>query len=408
MDGRPVIGGRLPEIIRDPARIEAIARSWRDLVVETGATPFASPEWLLPWRRHYAARADAFLLAWLDGDRLLGLLPMVRRDRRLPPLRELAPWANDGTALRGLVDLVARPDDREALTRQAIAWLAGPEAVWDVCSVLRLPPGSATAPALARLARERGWRLASNTGVVRSDTFVLDLPDAGEPGTRLLGAKARHNLRTEARRFERQGGRYVALTDAAAVPEVVDAVRRLSAARWGRDERTFQGDPAAEPFLVDALRAFAVHGSFLAHVARDDTGIRAALATLVVGRRAVALLIGVSGDEDIRRHSLGKQLFAASIDAAVERGAATYDFLWVGGYKEAFWGARPQRMESLVVGRGLFGSLTALRAGARRAATGPTAAAGPASSATGSSSAAGPAASTPTADAVVEHPGGEP
>ncbi len=393
-------GERLPEVVRDPAAIEDLVPAWRDLVTETGAQPFASPDWLLPWRRHYASGREAFVLAWRDGDRLLGVLPLVRRVRRLPPVREVAPWANDGTSLRGLVDIVARPEDRESLTRGLAAWLAGPEAGWDVCSVLRLPAGSPTAAALAGLARERRWRLASNTGVVRSDTFVLGLPGPDAPGGHVLGAKARHNLRTEARRFERQGGHYEQLTDAGSVPEVVAAVRRLSEARWGSGERTFRGDPAAEPFLAEALGAFAARGSLLAHVARDAAGIRAALATLVVGRRAVALVIGVSGDEDVRRLALGKQLFASSIDAAVERGAASYDFLWVGGYKETFWGARPHRLESLVVGRGPFGSLFALRARARRAAA-PATPSSPAAPATPSSPAA---AATPSSPAVPGSP----
>jgi CelD/BcsL family acetyltransferase involved in cellulose biosynthesis len=262
---------------------------------------------------------------------------------------------------------VARAPDRELLTRSLVRWLAATR--WDVLSALRLPPGSSTGPALVEAARSHRWRLVSNTGVVRSDTYLLDLPARDGPDPHVLGAKARHNLRTEARRFERQGGRYEAVTDAATVPEVVAAIRRLSAERWGAGERTFRDDPAAGPFLVDALQAMAAHGSFRADVARDGTGIRAALVTLVVGRRAVALAIGVSGAEDVRRLSLGKQLFAASIEAAIERGAATYDFLWVGGYKEAFWGARPQRMESLLVGRGLAGRLVAWRASRRSGAT---------------------------------------
>lgn len=357
----------MPEVLRGADEIEALVPAWRALVIEAGAPVFASPDWLLPWRRHYGGGADTFLLAWRSGDTLLGVLPMAVRTRRLPPHRELAPWGSDGTALRGMVDLVTRPGDREPLARGLAGWVAG--AQWDVMSVLRLPPGSSTGPSLAAAARSHGWRLVSNTGVVRSDTYILDLPDATGADPHVLGAKARHNLRTEARRFERQGGRYEAVIEATAVPEVVAAIRRLSAERWGAGERTFREDPAAEPFLVDALRAMAAQGSFRADIARDATGIRAALVTLAVGRRAVALAIGVSAAEDVRRLSLGKQLFAASIEGAIQRGAQTYDFLWVGGYKETFWGARPQRMESLLLARGPAGRLVAWRAARRRGAS---------------------------------------
>lgn len=354
-----------PEVVKDPGAMLALVPAWRDLVRDAGAPPFCSPDWLLPWRRHYATRGDAFLLIWRDGSGLAGVMPLVRHRRRLPPVTELAPWANSGTSLRGLVDLVARPDLAAGIADSLIGWLGGPGARWDVLSLLRLPPGSETSGRLAEMGAAKGYGVASNTGVVRSDTYVLDLPRGEDGGPPVLGSKARHNLRTEAHRFERLGGRYEQPTGAGAVAEVVRAVRELSEARWGPAERTFRTDPVAEPFLVEALGAMADGDSLLLDVARDETGVRAALATLVVGRRAVALLIGVSGAEDLRRVSLGKQLFASSIDACVGRGAETYDFLWAGGYKEAFWGATPRRLESLVVGRGPIGGLVVRRVRSR-------------------------------------------
>jgi hypothetical protein len=43
------------------------------------------------------------------------------------------------------------------------------------------------------------------------------------------------------------------------------------------------------------------------------------------------------------------------IGEAVRRGCHTYDFLWVGGYKQSFWHAEPQHLDSAMVGRGLIG-----------------------------------------------------
>ena len=43
-------------------------------------------------------------------------------------------------------------------------------------SLLRLPPGSGTPGALDQLASREGWRSVSLTGVVRSTTYVIDLP----------------------------------------------------------------------------------------------------------------------------------------------------------------------------------------------------------------------------------------
>lgn len=367
-----------PAVIADPAAIEALVPEWRELVIRSGSSVFSSPDWLVSWRRWYATSFDAFVLAWRDGRELRGIAPLVRMSRRLPPVRELGLWGGSGTALRGLVDIVALPADRLDISRSLARWLAGPAAGWDTLSLLRLPPGSATGPAIRSLATGEGWHLVSQAGVVRSESYMLDLAPRGaplgapgHPPADVLGPKARHNIRTETRRFERQGGRYETVTAVEGVAEIVAALRRLSIDRWGPAERTFQADPVAEAFFRDALEAMARQGCLVAHVARDAAGIRAGLVTLVVGRRAVALLVGVSTGDDVRRLSLGKHLFAASIETAAGRGAETYDFLWQGGYKEQFWGATPHQLESLLVGRGLLGGLVARRAATRRAPTPP-------------------------------------
>jgi CelD/BcsL family acetyltransferase involved in cellulose biosynthesis len=184
---------------------------------------------------------------------------------------------------------------------------------------------------------------------------VIDLPADQEGWHEFLGPKARHNMRTEAARFARAGGRFEQVTDPAIAAEAVRAIRRLMTERWGERELDFAPDPDFEPFLLDAFAAMLGDGALFVDLARDESGIRAGLATMVLNGRAVALVMGVSYDERVRKMSLGKQLFDRSIAEAVRRGCRTYDLLWVGGYKETFWHAQPRTMESLVVGRGLRG-----------------------------------------------------
>jgi CelD/BcsL family acetyltransferase involved in cellulose biosynthesis len=138
------------------------------------------------------------------------------------------------------------------------------------------------------------------------------------------------------------------------------------AERWGDAEIHFRPDPAFGPFAGAAFTAMLAAGSMYAHVARDRSGIRACLVTFVLHSRAAAILVGVSVEDDVRRLSLGKHLFDASIETAIGAGCTTYDFLWVGGYKEAFWHARPRRLESILVGRGPLGSAAANYVALRR------------------------------------------
>jgi CelD/BcsL family acetyltransferase involved in cellulose biosynthesis len=345
-----------PEVLSDDAAIAAFEPDWRAFTADHATSPFDSPRWLRAWYRHYAGDSSPRLLVWRHDGRVVGVAPFVIRSAgRLVRRREASLWASFGPAIRGLADVVASDDHREAVFDGLVDWLAGQRQPWDVLHLLRLPPDSVVPARLREASLRNGWRMVNLTGVVRSTTYVIDLPadEQGRPG--FLGSKARHNLRTEANRFARSGGRFEQVADPAAAAEAVAAIRGLMTRRWGGRELDFAPDPVFEPFLVDALGALLTDGSLQLDIARDDSGIRAGLATMTLNRRAVALLIGVSQDEDVRRMSLGKQLFKRSIEAAIRGGCRTYDLLWAGGYKESFWHATPRTMESFVVGRGLRG-----------------------------------------------------
>jgi CelD/BcsL family acetyltransferase involved in cellulose biosynthesis len=359
---------RGPEVLADDAAIASFEPDWAAFAAAHAASPFDSPGWLRAWWRHYAGDARPRLLVWRrDDGAVAGVAPLLaRRSRSVNRVTELCLWAGYGPALRGMADVVPADDARDTVLDGLGEWLAEGPQRWDVLSALRLPPGSATPQAIDAAARDHRWRSVSLTGVVRSTTFVIDLP-ADEPGWQaFLGAKARHNMRTEANRFGRAGGAFEQRTDTGVAREAVGSVRDLTARRWGDQELDFGPDRAFEPFLVDALERLLADGNGYVDLASDGRGIRACLVTLTLNRRAVALIMGVSYDDDVRKMSLGKQLFDRSIGEAVRRGCRTYDFLWAGGYKESFWHAEPRRLESRLVGRGVRGGAVAVSTRLRR------------------------------------------
>jgi CelD/BcsL family acetyltransferase involved in cellulose biosynthesis len=357
-----------PEVVADAAAVEALVVEWRDLAATSARSPFESPDWLVPWWHHYAGQSRPRVLTWRSDGRLVGVAPLVAsRTRQLATaLTELHFWAGFGPALRGQVDVLAPDEHRPAVLRGLVDWLRDGPQRWDILNALRLPAGSETPPALLAAGTEAGWRTVRLTGVVRSVTYVIDLPADLDGWARHLGPKARHNMRTEERRFGRAGGSFEQRTDSAVAAEAVGAIRRLMTARWGDKELDFGPDPAFEPFLDEAFEALLGAGAMWVDVARDQSGIRACLVTFALNRRAVALVMGVSYDEDVRKMSLGKQLFDRSASEAIRRGCTTYDFLWAGGYKESFWHAEPRTLESLVQGRGLRGAWVAEAARLRR------------------------------------------
>lgn len=345
-----------PEVLVAERTIAAFEPTWRGLTAEHAHSPFDSPDWLRPWYRRYARDTRPLLLVWRHEGRVVGVAPLVAwRAGRLVRRTELGLWGSRGPAVRGMADVVATEEHRDDVVDGLGDWLLRSHRRWDILNLLRLPPGSDLVERMRRVADRAGWSAVNLTGIVRSTAYVLDLPE-DEAGWRAhIGAKARHNLRTEARRFERAGGRFEQTCDPAAAVEAVAAIRRLMRQRWSDAELDFAPDPAFEPFLVEALEALLANGSASLDLARDAHGIRACLATMFLNRRAVALIIGVSRESDMLRMSLGKQLFDRSIGTAIGRGCRTYDFLWAGGYKESFWHAVPRTMESVVIGQGLRG-----------------------------------------------------
>jgi CelD/BcsL family acetyltransferase involved in cellulose biosynthesis len=355
----PTAPGLELEVLAGQGAISALEGAWRELVEAAAATPFEHPAWLLAWLEAYGEPGEPRVLAWRQGPELVGVVPLLVVPGATP-LRglDLVLWGGRGPLLRGFVDLVARPEVRPAVEASFAAWLGGGEPDWRLLHVLRLPPGSSTASLLRRTAAARGWRAVELTGVVHSTTYVIDLPSDADGWQRFLGPKARHNMRREVRLFgKRRGGRYERWVDPAATDEVVDALRRFMGERWGVAEGYFRADPRFDGFLRTALRGMLGAGAAYVDVAVEPAGLAGVLVTFVVGRAAAAVLIGLRSDPELAPLSIGKNLFDASIAEAVARGAATYDFLWVGGYKEAFWHATPRRTTSLVVGRGRLGRL---------------------------------------------------
>lgn len=372
-DDSTVQGERLVlEELRDAGSIAGLVPEWRRLAATAARSPFESPDWLVPWWGAYgAAEMEPRLLAWRAGGRLAAVAPLARRDLRRfgRPIRELAFWAGGGSLLSGCVDLLAAEADRPAALAELGAWLRAPGNDWDVLHFLRLPYGSSSAVALRAWADAAPWRYLSLTGAFRSETFTIDLPADAAGWHGHLGPKARHNMRREVRLFARQrGGTIERVVDATAAVELVAALERLMGRRWGDEEKYFRHDPAFGGFVLDALASMLLNGSAYAFVARDGGGIRACLVNFALAGRAVAVLIGVDRDPAFRAFSLGKNLFDAAIDEAVARGCRSYDFLWVGGYKETFWHAAPRRLESGLVARGTTGALVAAYAAMRRLA----------------------------------------
>lgn len=346
LEHRVVASGGLAELV--PA--------WRELARRAAHSPFESPDWLVPWHRHYgAAWRSGVLTWWRDGD-LVGVAPLAIRRRREHGVlfRELSFWGWTQTPLRGWVDLLVDPGVAESVVADFAAWLERGRPRWDVFQYVHLRTDSPLLTALA--APSRPWWHVDLSFALHSLEYVIALPSDGPDWAGPLGPKARHEIRREMRLYERRfGGQFGRIGEPPAAEEVVAALRALMREHWGDDEAYFERDPRFGSFLVDAVRQAFEAALGWAVVARDPDGIDACLLMLGLGPTAVATLLGVSPDPRYRSMSLGKCLFHRAIDEAAERGFATYSFLTENGYKQRYWHAEGRPTSSGFLGRGRVG-----------------------------------------------------
>ncbi len=297
---------------------------------------------------------------WRTGDELVGVAPMSLIADKPPirPLRQLALWGTIGPRMRGLVDVLARDDQRDMVLDGYADWLAS-RRDWDILRIVRPQFESGTPGRIRQQARKSGWAYAEFSNV-RSTTYQVDLPADEEGWQKHLGSKARKVMRWELRKFaERGNGRIESATTTKQVHEALDAVERLLRERWGAAEVYFANDSAFRGFIHEAVPLMVEHGGAWITVARNDDGIQGVLVSLAQNGWAMALTIAMTTDEAYKPFSLGKHLFDEGLAEAVRRGCHNYDFLWVGGYKESFWHAVPRHLESAMVGRGLVGKVVA-------------------------------------------------
>ena len=128
------------EVVASLAELERLRPAWMALWRRArGATPFQSPDWLVPWWRHIG-EGELLTIAILDEaeGRLVGLAPLylyAQSDgqRAVFPL---------GIATTDYLDALAEPGWKAAVMPVVFGRLAKLGSRWDACEWPQLRPGS--------------------------------------------------------------------------------------------------------------------------------------------------------------------------------------------------------------------------------------------------------------------------
>jgi CelD/BcsL family acetyltransferase involved in cellulose biosynthesis len=329
------------EFLTTTAALEDLRPEWEQLWARAPqATPFQSPQWLLPWWKHVARGTLATVAVRCAAGELAALAPLyidvdtATRRRRLFPI---------GIATTDYLDVLVKAGWEEHAVSFVLSQLMRREDDWDVLEVPRLRPD---AP-LLRAAAPAGWR---------RDVF----DDAPSPVLMLQGLQGNslpipesmaQNLRYCRRRAARIGALTYETADAQTIPRFLDALAHLHARRWcERGSPGVLDDPSVLAAHREAAPLLHAAGLLRLHALRLDGEFIAVLYCLFdaapLHERRYYYYLG--GFEPRRRAlSPGTLLIAHAIENAVAQGATAFDFLRGAEAYKYRWGAIDQPMFTL-------------------------------------------------------------
>ncbi|HEX5236241.1 MAG TPA: GNAT family N-acetyltransferase [Silvibacterium sp.] len=186
---------------------------WRD---DPHATPFQSPEWLLPWWHQFGQPQLRLVTIRRSGD-LIGLLPFYLYQEPRTQERQLLPI---GVGTSDYLDGIFRPDCMIEHIQQALDLICDDDQSWDALYISQLRPQSKLMQAMQLDSRN----YAPTTGESCSQMPAVGMSD--------LPQKIRRNAMYYRNRAMRLGKLELTLADDSSVPATFDALRGLHRARW--------------------------------------------------------------------------------------------------------------------------------------------------------------------------------
>ncbi len=302
------------ERITDPAALHALQPEWTELWERCpDATPFQTPDWLLPWWDSFgsgqltslavrsAGTLKAVIPAYLDG----GVLRLA------------------GGGVSDYLDALIDPDLRGG----AWEWIESLD--WERCEFTDLPPGS---PLLDGSADSLDACVA-DCSVCPS----VPLPPPKTPFGRNL------------RRYGPRIGQFES-TSATTLDGFFDALFRLHTARWNeRGSGGVLAGDALQTFHRRAARNLLEHGRLLLDGLRRDGELVGVIYGLLGHQRVWLYISGF--DPAFAKLSPGGVMVAHVLERAVAEGYSELDFLRGNEPYKYTWGARDRKTFSITARR---------------------------------------------------------
>jgi CelD/BcsL family acetyltransferase involved in cellulose biosynthesis len=224
-------------LIRDTYELHELEPQWSSLWrTDLCATPFQSPEWLLPWWRQFG-QPELRTLAICERGSLIGLLPFyIYRE----PVSDQRQMLLMGAGTSDYLDGIFSARCTEAHLHAALEILRR-EDDWDRLIASQLRPESKLYQALAATPGARPFEAEHCAGMAASPIESLPL-------------KIRRNAMYYRNRAQRLGSLEFVVADRLSWPVIFDDLQRLHTHRWkSRGEPGVLSDPRVLAWHMDSI-----------------------------------------------------------------------------------------------------------------------------------------------------------
>lgn len=320
----------------------ALRELWTALLTKNPDAPvFLAWEWISTWWRHYGQGQELWLLIVRDAaGKIAGIVPLMlaSRHRGVLSLRRVR-FVGSGLVCPCHVDVIARPEEKEAVRAAFLSYLCAHKAEWDVLDLESMVQGCA----LERHLAEADVRCHETKALVCP---FISLPGSWDVYYTGLKKKLRRNLRYFRARLERDYADQVTfhrVTKAEELPLAVDSLVAMHQKRWHARDQVTCFDNTRYVRFHHELAALALECGWLRFYQLQVAG--QAIAALYCFRYQDTLYAYQIGfDPDWSVYSPGRLLIAHVIGEAIGEGMRELDWLR-GGHEYKFDWANDARTD---------------------------------------------------------------
>jgi CelD/BcsL family acetyltransferase involved in cellulose biosynthesis len=307
---------------------------WDDILARSRVNDvFSTWDWAVRWWEHFGSGRRLKVLLARENDEVIGLAPLVVSEYGLAKVGSVTRVEFLGSPQSNYNNFILARNE-EACLRAFLGYL-NRQSDWDWLQLTDLREDTLSAKLVCSSPEFRRWRLEPRVGAI---CFFVELPNSIEDFNRKLDGHLRRDLRRQMRGLEKEHVVEIKThADFGSIENAMKVLFELHQRRWN-----LKGKPGAfaasavRDFHIAIARDFEKRGWLSMYFLTADDSPVASLYCYEYGRKIYACQTGFDPCF-APRWSVGKQLFARSIEISISKGLLEYDFMRGVYLHKLFW-----------------------------------------------------------------------